>query len=159
MQEKEPKDEQQQRLQEKAAWRQTQRINPRSFRPKIARNSACPCRSNRKFKTCCLPNLPLVVPETVAEEMKKQIDRGNVFFVTKENEGIKFTEDVVKHLGANQVQCEGCSRGDTPVLDDAAGFYWHAAPLVELPGIGPTRGKPFRCLKLARDAAIAQAND
>lgn len=53
---------------------------------KLQPNGRCPCRSGKKFKVCCLNSLPQVVPLDVAKQYKEQIARGNLTFVTKENE-------------------------------------------------------------------------
>src|SRR5665213_1674831 len=53
---------------------------------KLPRNSPCPCRSGRKFKTCCLSTLIPAVRIEDAKKYQEQIDRGSLVFVTKENE-------------------------------------------------------------------------
>lgn len=52
----------------------------------LPRNRACPCRSGEKFKKCCLPKLPPIVPEKIAETYRTQMKQRNLIFVTKGNE-------------------------------------------------------------------------
>lgn len=52
----------------------------------LPRNMRCPCRSGRKFKACCLPNLPPAVSEEDAKGYREQMSKADLFFLTKDNE-------------------------------------------------------------------------
>lgn len=53
----------------------------------LPRNMLCPCKmTGLKFKACCLPKLPLVVPENVAKVFKEQMAKPDFIFRTAENE-------------------------------------------------------------------------
>lgn len=37
---------------------------------RLPRNMACPCSSGKKFKHCCLPQMPRFVPQSVITELR-----------------------------------------------------------------------------------------
>lgn len=53
---------------------------------RLPRNMPCPCRSQKKFKVCCLSKLPQAVKIEDAKTYEEQIAKGELVFVTKENE-------------------------------------------------------------------------
>ncbi len=102
------------------------------------------------------------MPEAVAKSFVEQlaVHGKGIRFVTRDNQSDELHAELTATLGADAIQCEGCTRGDVPVLDQLGGYYWHAAPEVQLtPDSAPMRGRPFRCLKLSRDPATAQSAD
>lgn len=52
---------------------------------KLPPNMPCPCRSLKKFKKCCLNNLPPAVPEGLAKRYEEQIALGSLVFLTEKN--------------------------------------------------------------------------
>ncbi len=52
----------------------------------LPRNSLCPCQSKKKFKACCLPNLPEIVSEQMAKTYREQMSAPDLRFMTAENE-------------------------------------------------------------------------
>lgn len=102
------------------------------------------------------------MPEAVAKAFVEQLAAHGtaIKFVTRDNQTDELHAELHASLGPDAIQCEGCTRGDVPVLDELGGYYWHAAPELQLtPESAPMRGRPFRCLKLSRDPAMAQSAD
>jgi len=52
----------------------------------LPRNQACPCRSGKKFKRCCLKVIPGVVTELMAKDFAAQMKKPDLVFVTNDNE-------------------------------------------------------------------------
>lgn len=52
----------------------------------LPRNRQCPCLSGRKFKACCLPNLPRVVAAELAASIREQMRKPDLVFLTPDNE-------------------------------------------------------------------------
>lgn len=70
----------------------------------LPRNRPCPCLSGKKFKACCLANLPLAVREADAKIYIEQMQKPDLVFMTQENEArIKAIAEA--HAGA---RCKGC---------------------------------------------------
>jgi hypothetical protein len=70
---------------------------------KLPRNSPCPCRSDKKFKACCLSTLPQVVPTADAEKFAEAMKRPNLTFVTKENEAtMRVAQDMRSYFGEQE---------------------------------------------------------
>jgi len=53
----------------------------------LDRNRPCPCLSERKFKVCCLPTLPVAVTAKQAAEIKIAMSKPDLVFATRENQG------------------------------------------------------------------------
>ena len=53
---------------------------------RLPRKMPCPCQSQKKFKTCCLPKLPPVIRSEDAEMIEAQMGRPNLTFVFEESE-------------------------------------------------------------------------
>lgn len=63
---------------------------------RLPRNSRCPCQGGKKLKNCCLPNLPALVPESVAEHYEKVMAKfgSNIRFAMKgQSNGIPMAGD------------------------------------------------------------------
>lgn len=52
----------------------------------LPRNNACPCRSGKKFKACCLNSLAPVVTEEDAANIRVQMAKPDLVFMTKDNQ-------------------------------------------------------------------------
>lgn len=67
----------------------------------LPRNRQCPCLSGQKFKLCCLPKLPKVIPVKDAELFREQMEKPDLIFLTKENEAL--VKSVAKRTGENDL--------------------------------------------------------
>lgn len=89
----------------------------------LPRNMPCPCRSGRKFKRCCLKQMPIAVPAAVADDYRKQMAAPDLVFITHQNHGH------VSAIVAQQVEAQKhvCRTWETIHGHDANG-----APIAEM---------------------------
>lgn len=52
----------------------------------LPRNSLCPCKSGKKFKSCHLRLLPEIVTEETAAKYREQMLKPDLVFITNENQ-------------------------------------------------------------------------